>query len=156
MPKGGARVRSGPAPDPNALNRERKNDPAWTVLPIEGRKGRTPAWPLGKASAREKARWAELWKRPQAVMWEQLNMHDQVALYVRRWCEAEVPQAPVNLSTLVKQMGDGLGLTIPGMHSLRWKLAADEVSERRAVAPVKSPASMSVRDRLRAVNDSTT
>lgn len=47
MPRGGARVNSGPPPDPNALRRERKSDQAgWTTLPAEGRKGRAPRWPL--------------------------------------------------------------------------------------------------------------
>jgi hypothetical protein len=47
MARGGARVNSGPPPDPNALRRDRKSDQAgWTTLPAEGRKGRTPKWPL--------------------------------------------------------------------------------------------------------------
>jgi len=47
MPRGGARVNSGPAPDPTALRRERPSDKAeWRTLPAEGRKGRAPAWPL--------------------------------------------------------------------------------------------------------------
>lgn len=47
MTRGGARVNSGPPPDPNALRRDRKDDKdGWTTLPSEGRKGRTPRWPL--------------------------------------------------------------------------------------------------------------
>lgn len=47
MPRGGARVNSGPPPDPNALRRDRPSDKdGWTTLPAEGRKGRTPKWPL--------------------------------------------------------------------------------------------------------------
>ncbi len=47
MPRGGARVNSGPPPDPNALRRDRKEDQAgWTMLPASGRDGRTPKWPL--------------------------------------------------------------------------------------------------------------
>jgi len=47
MPKGGARVHSGPPPDPNALRRERAKDKdGWTTLPAEGRKGALPKWPL--------------------------------------------------------------------------------------------------------------
>lgn len=46
MPRGGARVNSGPPPDPNALRRDRKSDQAgWTTLPAK-RRGRTPRWPL--------------------------------------------------------------------------------------------------------------
>lgn len=47
MPRGGARVNSGPPPDPNALRRDRKQDVAgWTTLPSEGRRGAAPKWPL--------------------------------------------------------------------------------------------------------------
>jgi hypothetical protein len=47
MPRGGARVNSGPPPDPNALRRDRKKDQdGWTSLPAEGWKGKIPAWPL--------------------------------------------------------------------------------------------------------------
>lgn len=47
MPRGGARVNSGPPPDPNALRRDRKKDQdGWTSLPSEGYTGSIPAWPL--------------------------------------------------------------------------------------------------------------
>jgi len=47
MPKGGARINSGPAPDPNALRRDRAEDKAgWTILPADGRQGDPPDWPL--------------------------------------------------------------------------------------------------------------
>jgi hypothetical protein len=47
MPRGGARVNSGPPPDPHALRRDRKDDVAgWRTLPRGGRRGQTPKWPL--------------------------------------------------------------------------------------------------------------
>jgi hypothetical protein len=47
MPKGGARVNSGPAPDQNALRRDRPSDKdGWTTLPAGGYSGRIPTWPL--------------------------------------------------------------------------------------------------------------
>ena len=47
MPRGGARVNSGPPPDPDALRRDRKEDRAgWTILPAAGRQGDAPEWPL--------------------------------------------------------------------------------------------------------------
>lgn len=158
MPRGGARTRSGPAPDPTALRRDRPSDAAgWVVLPAEGRKGSTPKWPLPKQSPAEKGQWAKLWRMPQAVMWEQLHLTDQVAMYVRNWCEATQPDAPASLRTLHRQLADGLGLTAPGMASLRWKVAADEVAPRRTgSSTVKSSASASsMRARLAAVNVST-
>jgi hypothetical protein len=46
MARGGARARSGPPPDPNALRRDRKDDAAWIILPAAGRQGDPPEWPL--------------------------------------------------------------------------------------------------------------
>ena len=47
MPSGGARVNSGPPPDPDALRRDRADDRSgWTLLPAEGRQGDTPEFPL--------------------------------------------------------------------------------------------------------------
>lgn len=132
MPKGGARVRSGPAPDLNALRRD-KDSADWTVLPAEGRRGNVPDWPLPDASPREVELWRRLWGKPQAVLWERLGQHDLVALYVRRFAEAEVPDSTTALSTLVKQLADYLLLTIPAMHSAKVRIAEDELAPKRAV-----------------------
>lgn len=149
MPKGGARTRSGPAPDPNALRRDRKSDGEWLLLPAAGRAGDPPPFPLPNPAGRELEVWAREWQRPQAVAWERLGLVDQVAMYVRRRVAAEVADSPVNLGTLVRQLEDSLGISVPGMHSLRWRIAADEVAERRdAREPVKRSSS---RDRLKVV-----
>lgn len=47
MSRGGARVNSGPPPDPHALRRDRPSDKdGWTTLPAQGYDGKIPAWPL--------------------------------------------------------------------------------------------------------------
>lgn len=148
---GGARVRSGPPPDPNALRRDRKTDAGWVTLPAEGRAGDPPAWPLTAVTAREKHWWAHLWKMPQAVQWERDGQALEVALYVRRLCEAEKRNAPVSLATLVRQLADNLGLTIPGMARLRWRIARDEVTERRSARAVE-PSSDDLRGSFRVVD----
>lgn len=153
MTSGGARFRSGPAPDPNALRRSRPSDAAgWVILPSEGRVGPEPDWPLfPKASAREAQLWADLWCKPQAVMWEQMGQASQVAMYVRRFAEAEQPGASHSLSNHVRQLGDDLGVTVTAMLRLRWKIASDETAAKRAEkAPAKRSSS---RDRLKVVND---
>lgn len=150
MPKGGARARSGPAPDPEALRRERDVG-EWTVLPGEGFEGATPEWPLSGQTAREEELWERLWVMPQAFMWERYGQAIEVALYVRRLCEAEQPDAPVTLSTLVRQMADSLGLTTPGLRANRWRIGRpeDEPDETAPKAPAVAP--NSARARLRAV-----
>lgn len=149
MVKGGARARSGPAPDPNALRRERDAG-EWTILPAAGRQGATPDWPLTEQSIREAELWADLWRKPQALMWERFGQEVEVALYVRRLTEAELMDSRVNLSTLVRQMGDSLGLTTPGMRANRWRVTADEPAPA-APAGRKPSARSSSRSRLKVV-----
>lgn len=154
MPSGGARVRSGPAPDPNALRRDRRSDGEWTVLPAEGRAGDPPAWPLVGQSEREAELWTLLWRRPQAVEWERLHQTVEVALYVRNLSLAELPGSPVALGTLVRQQADALGLTIPGMRSLRWRIDEPAEQKRRPVAKAAPAARPSARDRFRVIDGS--
>lgn len=151
MPKGGARTRSGPAPDPNALRRERDAG-EWTILPAEGREGAPPDWPFEEQSVREAVLWERLWRMPQALMWERYGQDLEVGLYVRRLAEAEKPDSAVVLSTLVRQMADSLGLTTPGMRGNRWRV--DRLSEEGETlsGPTPSTAPTSARARLRAVS----
>ncbi|WBB73247.1 hypothetical protein O7602_26770 [Micromonospora sp. WMMD1128] len=157
MPSGGARTRSGPPPDPKALRRDRKTDGEWTILPAAGRPGDPPAWPLSEHEDpgwgdRETELWRRLWSRPQAVEWERQGQELEVALYVRRLVEAEQPGARANLATLVRQMADALGLTIPGLRTNRWKIAEPGSSTRaRRSGPVE-PVRKSARDRFQVID----
>jgi hypothetical protein len=152
MPSGGARTRSGPPPDPNALARERDGS-EWVVLPAQGRVGDLPKWPLVRPLDRELELWRRLWKTPQAAQWEILGQDLEVALYVRRLAEAELPGASSSLGTLVRQLSENLGLSIPGMLRLRWHLG------RTAAAPatddglveVAEPAEPSSRSRFKVI-----
>ncbi|PRX90835.1 hypothetical protein [Allonocardiopsis opalescens] len=156
MSRGGARVVSGPAPDPNALRRNRKDDKAgWVTLPAEGRAGDPPEWPLIDLQPREWDLWLDLWSRPQAVMWERLDQRYEVAMFVRKLAEAELPRASVELQKVVRQYLDSLGLSVQGMLRNRWKIApaaAAIESDESAPAPIV-PMRRSVRDRMRVVRD---
>lgn len=136
MAKGGARARSGPAPDPLALRRERDGGD-WVSL-SEGRDGPVPAWPLTDPSERESALWESEWVRPQAVMWERNGLELEVALYVRAVAIAEDVEAPTNARTLVRQLREDLGLSLTGLHRHKWRL--DSPTETRATGKAKTPA----------------
>lgn len=152
MTSGGARARSGPPPDPNALRRDRKTDGEWTLLPAEGRAGDPPVWPLTEQVPREVELWASLWCRPQAVQWEALGQQIEVALYVRRLGEAELPESTTALGTLVRQMADALGLTIPGLRVNRWKIAGDDKpAAKRDGHPAPSATGPNARSRFTVV-----
>lgn len=130
--RGGARARSGPAPDPNALRRDRDGE-SWTTLPAEGRKGRrAPKWPLTKASKRETEIWRREWKRPQALVWQQNGQEIEVAMYVRNLVEAEKPDAPKGKRDLVRQGQEALGISLPGLHRNRWKIGETITAESPA------------------------
>lgn len=148
----GGHAASGPAPDPNALRRNRTNDAGWTDLPAAGREGDPPPWPLPEASAREADLWRTFWAKPQAVQWERLGMDVEVALYVRRLAEAELPGSSVALGTLVKQLAEQLGLTIPGLRMHRWKIVGQSTAAAATPAAKESkatPARAKARDRWR-------
>jgi hypothetical protein len=149
MASGGARARSGPAPDSNALRRDRKDDAGWTTLPASGREGKTPSWPLTEVTARETQLWVDFWKRPQAILWERNQQELEVALLVRRLVEAEERGSSTSLGTLVRQQMDALLLTIPAMLSARIRISTDEVAVKRESVVQARP---SARDRLKAIN----
>jgi hypothetical protein len=152
MPSGGARVVSGPPPDPNALRRDRPGDKAgWTTLPVEGRPGDAPVWPLTEQTDREIALWIDLWSRPQAVMWERLGQEYEVALGTRMLARAEAPKSSVELLKTVKQFFDSLGLSTAGMLRNRWRLSEGAGPTTAASSARKVPARKSSRSRLKVV-----
>jgi hypothetical protein len=149
MSSGGARTRSGPPPDPNALRRERDAG-EWVDLPGEGRDDAPPEWPLTDFSPRERELWLRLWSMPQALMWERYGQELEVALYARQVERFEQPRSSVILGTLVRQMADSLGLTTPGLRANRWRIAREDSGLQRGTAPVV-PLRASARDRLKAL-----
>lgn len=147
MPRGGARARSGPAPEPNALRRERDTG-EWVELPASGRENDPPEWPLERPTSRELELWASEWRRPQAIMWERNGQAVEVAMYVRALVDAESPRASVAARTLVRQLMDSLGISVPGMRAARWKIV-DEVEPQAQGRPEGRP---SARERLKVVD----
>lgn len=119
MAKGGARARSGPPPDPDSLTQA---DGEWTILPAAGREGDAPPWPLSEALERELDLWVDEWSRPQAVMWERQGQELEVALFVRSVVAAEKHDATTAVRTLVKQLMESLGISVPGMLRNRWRI----------------------------------
>lgn len=168
MPRGGARVNSGPPPDPNALRRDRKEDKqGWTLLPAGGREGDPPTWPLADLNAgdsddaqfaairfqeRELEVWRDLWATPQAVVWERMKYTHEVAVYTRLVVAAE-RSADTKALAEARMWSDRLGLNPAAMLRNRWKIAEDELAARRS-EPKSAPSarSSSMRDRIRAVN----
>ena len=148
MTSGGARARSGPPADPNALRRDRKDDAGWVTLPAGGFTGDVPSFPLPQALTAEVELWNTLWVKPQAAQWSRLGLEFEVAANVRAFLESVEAEASAGLKTAVLRMSAEIGLSLPGMHSLRWKFSEDEVAEVRS----ERQRAVSARDRLRAIN----
>ena len=146
MPKGGARVRSGPPRNRDSIRYGRGGDTGWIPLPASGREGEVPRWPLGKATKFEKEAWEREWRRPQAVQWERLGWEIQVSLYVRTLRAAAAPNASAATTTNLLRQMDTLGLTDGGMARNRWYIV-DELEAR----PAKRPATSSAKDRIRVI-----
>lgn len=137
MARGGARVRSGPAPTPGSIRQGRLLERGGVVhLPAAGRDGDAPAWPLpGRRNKWETERWAIEWRRPQAIMWARLGLELQVGIYVRTLRLALSPKAPVTLLSRVGTMQNDLGLTADSMKRLGWVIEAAAPEAADAAPP---------------------
>lgn len=137
MVSGGARVGSGPAPDPDSyrsLNRE------WVDLP-QVWDGPVPVWPLSAASDAESELWESMWRKPQAKMWSAFGVELQVAAYVRVFLESVEPKANAALKTTARQLDNELGISIAPMLKLGWRIVdanAPTVLESKAARRTSS------------------
>lgn len=161
MPRGGARVNSGPPPDPTS-GRSARRFGDWTILPREGYRGEIPEYPFAESEFAdpspsinaEQEFWAKLWRKPQAAMW--LHKVETVAMYCRTYVEASKPGCPAAYRTLCRQYEDDLGLSMAAMNKYHWKISDDEVGQKRDEKGegAKPPARTSARERrLKAVGD---
>lgn len=96
----------------------------------------------------EAALWRDLWRLPQAMAWERLGWHRDVAQYVRHKTLAEL--GDLDHAREARQWSDRLGLTPLAMLRLRWEVAADETAPRRQDRAPQVP--QGARARLRVVD----
>lgn len=152
MPRGGARNRSGPAPQEGSERSERRGY-SLTALPAEGYDGPAPEWPLTRASDREVELWERAWRTPQACAWSMPSESwrvPAVALWVRTTARCEDPDAPAALLGQLHRFADQIGMTTAGLREMGWKVAVDEVGAKRADAEAKAEAApVSSRDRMK-------
>ena len=111
-----------PGPAPKKEARRRNARPDWRTLPAEGRRGRAPAWPIGKPTRVETELWKKLWATPQAVAWADLGWTRIVGRYARLVLLCEGPDATAALLGEIRQLEDRLGLTPMSMRRLQWEI----------------------------------
>lgn len=151
MPSGGARNRSGPQPDPNSM-KSMKLGLTYRALPAEGFDGESPEWPLSEFMEGEREAWERAWRTPQAAAWIREEWRwPIVALWVRTFVRCQGEEATAGLLGALHRFADQIGMTPAGLKENGWRIAADEVSERREQrAESTAP---SARDRMRALRD---
>jgi hypothetical protein len=84
---------------------------------------------LRRQNAQERKLWADLWKTPQAAMWEKLAWDREVAQYVRFQIRAE--SGSLDAAKEARQWSDRLGLNPLAMLRLRWEIERTEDAEER-------------------------
>lgn len=156
MSKGGRRNRSGPQADENSGRSDRRGF-SLTALPSEY-DGEIPDFPLANATSREVELWQEKWCGPHGAAWsqpsEQWRWWD-VALWVRTAVRCEDPEAPAALLNNLHRLGDRAGLSTAGLAEMGWKVAVDQVAEKRSEAPAPDEDEDDPRNRLAVVPDGT-
>lgn len=78
-------------------------------------------------------------------MWEANRQQMEVALYVRWLVKSEKPDATVAVGTLVRQLQESLGLSLPGLARNRWIIASTDTASDRP----RLVAGTSTKERLR-------
>lgn len=159
MPRGGARNRSGPAPDPSSGRSDRRGF-RLDALPAEGYDGEVPSFPLPAVPVydiwyedkvrhkvldeeatearfnREQVLWAEAWTTPQAAAWARERWRwSIVAMWVRTMAVCESGDATAADKNSVHRFADQIGMTPAGLKENGWKIAADEVAAKRSSTP---------------------
>lgn len=101
----------------------------WRTLDARGYQGPIPTFPLPEVRDREVELWDELWRYPQAIEWKRLNLVRQVAIFVRKSVDTEMPGSRAADMLTLRQLTDSLGLSIPGMRAHRWRISEDELPD---------------------------
>ena len=79
--------------------------------------------------------WVELWRTPQAVVWERLGWNREVARYCRLLVKAEQPGATAAVHAQATALADRLGLTPKAMRLLLWTVEAAPAADESDDAP---------------------
>ena len=175
MTSGGARNRSGPAPDPSSARSDARGL-RFDALPAEGYVGPVPEWPLpprvvmrweadGKArwqapdaeatkalAERERELWLWAWRTPQAAAWAKPSESWRlplIAMWVRTFVLCESSEATAADKNSLHRFADQIGMTPAGLKENGWQVARDQVAEK--AAEKDEAARSSSRDRLKAV-----
>jgi len=92
---------------------------------------------LEQARDDEVALWSDLWRMPQAVVWEESRSEREVAQYVRWKIAGE--QGDLEAAKEARMLSDRLGLNPLALTRLRLEIAHAEDAETKAEARKRTP-----------------
>ena len=161
MTSGGRRNRSGPTKQEGSGASDRAGY-SLTALPASGYDGEAPRFPLMPRTVmrweiedkrryqvvdedateavreREAELWAWAWTTPQACAWsmpsESWRIHT-IAMWVRTFVICESSEATAADKGSLHRFADQIGMTTAGLAEMGWKVAVDQLAERRAGQP---------------------
>jgi hypothetical protein len=146
----GQNTNSGPPPDPNSL-KSAKRGLVFTALPAGGYAGDVPEFPLKNRQERELELWEWAWTTPQACAWAREPWRWlSVAMWVRTQMVCESLEATAADKNSLHRFADQIGLTPAGLAFNGWRIAADQLSEKRA-EKAPAPSAPTARDRMKAL-----
>lgn len=136
MASGGARARSGPAPDPDSFRQAGKD--GFITLP-NTYSGPIPDFPLLNPTTRELELWTRLWGQGHAIMWLANAQEIDVALHCRVTAAIETPDGEITAALLNARirMGEDLGLTVGGAKKNGWLFAKPDAAIKEEKSPKK-------------------
>jgi hypothetical protein len=95
--------------------------------------------------------WAWAWSMPQAAAWSLESWRWQtVAMWVRTMVVCESLEATAADKNSLHRFADQIGMTPAGLRENGWRIAADQLAEKRVERAAPAP---STRGRLKAVRD---
>lgn len=132
MPSGGARKKSGPAPDPMSLRSLKRRQLGLPMTPGDGLvtlsrspEVEAPAWPLPSPTVRELELWAEQWLRPQAAVWVRNGSAVEVALFVRTLFRVEGGTESAAMDGVLMRRMESLLLTEGSLTRAGYQISAN-------------------------------
>lgn len=100
--------------------------------------------------------WSQMWKKPQAIVWEEQSSQRQVAMYVRTSVEAEEPGATAALRGLLLRQENDLMLSHAALLRGGFRISTNPAPTATVSSSKPSAAKRQVpsaRGRLRALPD---
>ena len=104
-------------------NRAKPTSGEWTVLPIEGYKGKIPSIAGYGLSKQTRAWWNRIWRTPMATQWHEGHVPALIDLAILK---DRFLDGKHSLANEIRLREDSFGLTPEGMQKRRWVVTTED------------------------------